>query len=149
MYTNPVYAFFTTPRSLAPFFLRITLAVIFFYHGAQKAFGWFGGDGWSGTIALWSRSEGIHLPAFFVGLMIIAEVTVSLGLLFGFLTRLAAIVVVILMASSLMFVHGGTTFEAVEFPLVVMAVGISLLLTGGGCFSMDRRVSATLLPTVG
>ena len=147
--TNPVYAFFVTPKSLAPFFLRITLAVVFFYHGTQKAFGWFDGDGWQQTIALWNAAEGFRLPYFLAALLIIAELAVSLSLLLGFLTRLAALVVVVIMACALMFIYGGTTFEAVEYPLVLMAVGLALAFTGGGYLSMDRAISVNLLPQVG
>jgi len=31
--------------------VRVFLGVIFFAHGAQKVFGWFGGPGLRGTIA--------------------------------------------------------------------------------------------------
>ena len=31
-------------------FLRLVLGVVFFAHGAQKALGWFGGYGFSGTM---------------------------------------------------------------------------------------------------
>jgi putative oxidoreductase len=146
---NPVYSFFATPGSFAPFFLRLALAAIFFYHGGQKTFGWFGGEGWNSTMALWTSPDGYNLPYVVVGFLLIAELAVSLGLLFGFLTRLAALAVVLIMAVVLIFVHGGTTFEAVEFPLVLLAAGLSLVITGGGYFSLDRAISVNLLPNVG
>jgi putative oxidoreductase len=146
---NPVYSFFATRGSFAPFFLRLALAAIFFYHGVQKTFGWFGGDGWTGTMELWTSSEGYNLPYVLVAFLLIAELAVCLGLLFGFLTRLAALAVVIIMGVVLIFVHGGTTFEAVEFPLVLLAAGLSLVITGGGYFSLDRAISVNLLPNVG
>ena len=100
-------------------------------------------------MALWTSAEGYNLPYLVVAFLLVAEVAVSLGLLFGFLTRLAALAVVIIMAVVLIFVHGGTTFEAVEFPLVLLAAGLSLLITGGGYFSLDRAISVNLLPQVG
>jgi putative oxidoreductase len=146
---NPVYSFFATRGSFAPFFLRLAVAAIFFYHGMQKTLGWFGGDGWQKTMTLWTSAEGYGLPSLVVAFLLVAEVGVSLGLLFGFLTRLAALAVVMIMAVVLIFVHGGTTFEAVEFPLVLLAAGLSLLITGGGHFSLDRAISVNLLPQVG
>ena len=117
MANNPVYSFFATRGSFAPCFLRLAVAAIFFYHGGQKSLGWFGGEGWQKRTALWTSAEGYGLPYLVVALLLVAEIAVSLGLLFGFLTRLAALAVVIIMAVILIFVHGGTTFEAVEFPL--------------------------------
>jgi putative oxidoreductase len=146
---NPVYSLFATPGSFAPFFLRLALATVFFYHGVQKTFGWFGGPGWNGTIALWTSAENYNLPYVLVGFLLVAELVVCLALLFGFLTRLAALVVVLMMGGVLIFVHEGMTFEAIEFPILLIAAGLSLMITGGGYFSMDRALSVNLLPQVG
>lgn len=144
---NPVFSLFSTPGTFAPFFLRMALTAVFFYHGAQKAFGWFGGDGWQKTIELWSGS--IHLSAIVVSVVIVVELAVALGLFLGFLTRIFGLCVFILMCGALFYVHGGTTFEAVEYPLVLMAAGIGLTFIGGGYLSVDRAVSSNLLPYVG
>ncbi len=122
---------------------------MFFYHGVQKTFGWFGGPGWNSTIALWTSAENYNLPYVLVGFLLVAELAVCLALLFGLLTRLAALVVVLMTGGVLIFVHEGTTFEAVEFPILLIAAGLSLMITGGGYFSMDRAVSVNLLPHVG
>ena len=146
---NPVYSFFATPGSFAPFFLRLALAAVSFYHGVQKTFGWFGGPGWNSTIALWTSAENYNLPYVVVALLLVTELAICLALLFGFLTRLAAFAVVFLMGGILIFVHGGSTFEAVEFPILLIAAGLSLMITGGGHFSVDRAISVNLLPQVG
>jgi putative oxidoreductase len=146
---NPVYSFFATPGSFAPFFLRLALAAVSFYHGVQKTFGWFGGPGWNSTIALWTSAENYNLPYVLVALLLVTELAVCLALLFGFLTRLAAFAVVFIMGGILIFVHGGSTFEAVEFPILLIAAGLSLMITGGGHFSVDRAISVNLLPQVG
>ena len=146
---NPVYSFFATPGSFAPFFLRLALAAVSFYHGVQKTFGWFGGPGWNSTIALWTSAENYNLPYVVVALLLVTELAVCLALLFGFLTRLAALAVVFLMGGILIFVHEGSTFEAVEFPILLIAAGLSLMITGGGHFSVDRAISVNLLPQVG
>ena len=45
----------------APIALRVPLGVIFFAHGAQKMFGWFGGYGWHGMMPYFTQS--LHIPA--------------------------------------------------------------------------------------
>src|SRR6266545_3875999 len=42
---------------------RIVLGIIFFAHGAQKVFGWFGGPGLRGVIGYFKQSLGIPAPA--------------------------------------------------------------------------------------
>jgi putative oxidoreductase len=146
---NPVYSFFATPGSFAPSFLRLALAAVFFYRGVQQTFGWFGGAGWKQTIDLWTSADGYNLPYIIVAFLLIAELAVCVALFFGFLTRLAAFAVVIIMGIVLIFVHRGSTFEAIEFPLVLLATALSLVITGGGHLSIDRAISVNLLPHVG
>lgn len=149
MSNNPVYSLFATPGSFAPFFLRMALAAVFFYHGSQKAFGWFGGDGWQATIELWAQAPGAHLPYVVMSVVIVAEVAAAIGLFLGFLTRLAGLSVFLIMGGALFYIHGGTTFDAVEYPLVLMAAGVALAFIGGGHLSVDRLISSNLLPVVG
>lgn len=149
MSNNPLYLFFSTPGSLAPVFLRLAVAGIFFVHGAQKAFGWFGGEGWHDTVAAWSAADGPALPAAVTIGIIVAELLVPLGLLLGFLTRLAALVVVVLMAGELYYLSGSPTFDAIQLPAMILAAGLSLLFFGGGHFSVDRSIGSNLLPYVG
>ncbi len=149
MSNNPVYSFFATPGSFAPFFLRLALAAVSFYHGMQNTFGWFGGPGWNSTIALWTSADSHNLPYFLVAFLLVAELAVCLALVLGFLTRLAALAVVLIMGGVLIFVYGGATFEAFQFPILLIAAGLSLMITGGGYLSVDRAISVNLLPQVG
>src|SRR5260370_35101229 len=68
--------------------LRLVLGVVFFAHGAQKALGWFGGYGFSGTMGFFTGM--MHIPAVFAFLAISAEFFGGLGLIFGLFTRVAA-----------------------------------------------------------
>ena len=122
---------------------------MFFYHGVQKTFGWFGGPGWTKTLALWTSAESYNVPYVVGALVLVTELAVCIALLFGLFTRLAALAVVLMMGGVLIFTQEGASFDAVEFPIVLIAAGLSLMITGGGYLSMDRAISVNLLPQVG
>lgn len=127
----------------------MALAALFFYHGMQMTFGWFGGDGWIRTIEIWTQSDAVNLSYAMVAALLVIELAVAVSLFFGFLTRLAAFAVVLIMAGALFYARGGASFDAVELPLVTLASGLALMGLGGGRFSVDRAISANLLPAVG
>jgi putative oxidoreductase len=41
---------FATENKYSWAILRVTLGIVMLAHGVQKAFGWFGGYGWEGSI---------------------------------------------------------------------------------------------------
>lgn len=147
--SNPVYSFFFTPANPGPFFLRMVVAWTFFYHGAQKAFGWFGGEGWTATIEAWTAADGISLPYVAVACLIVVELLIAAGLFLGFLTRLGGLAVVLLMIGAIIYIHGLTSYAEVEYPVLLLISGLTLVFTGGGWFSVDRGISSNLLPSVG
>lgn len=146
---SPLYYFFQTRGSLAPVFLRWVLAVIFGYHGSQKVFGWFGGKGFAETVAEMSSPDTLAIPAWLAVLAILAELSASLLLFVGFGTRLAAFLLVGIMTGAITLVHGEGTFLHVEYPLLILAAALSLLFSGGGLFSIDRKIADQLLPPQG
>ena len=79
---------FQTDGLAVPLVLRLTLAVVMFPHGAQKLLGWFGGHGFRGTMAFFTKS-GIPAPLAFLAIM--AEFLGPIGLALGLLTRVAAL----------------------------------------------------------
>jgi len=127
----------------------MTLVAIFLYQGGQKAFGWFGGEGWLATVHAWTSAEDVNMPTVLISAAIIAELVVVVLLFFGLLTRLGGLLVVVLMGAAIFYVHGGTTFENVQLPLTILASGLALLFMGGGHLSIDRAIGSTLLPTIG
>ncbi len=147
---NPVYHFFHTPGNAGPLILRLATAGIFFFHGTQKALGWFGGAGWHGTIETWTSTTGLGLPAVVAPLVMIAELLIALGLFFGFFTRLAGLGVVIIMSGAFFAIgKSSLIFMDLELPLMVWAAGLALFCLGGGALSLDRAISRNLLPAVG
>ena len=138
-----------TDSDYATTILRLVLGVIFFAHGAQKMLGWFGGYGFSGTMAYFTGPA--HIPAVFAFLAIAAEFFGGLGLLFGFLTRIAAFGISVNMLVAIATVHSAAGFfmnwtgtqkgEGFEYHLLVLAMTAFLMIRGGGAFSLDRAIT--------
>ena len=143
---------FQTEEDTVSLVLRLFLGVVFFPHGMQKLFGWFGGYGFSGTMGFFTGTLGI--PAVFAVLAILAEGLGSLGLLTGFLTRIAALGITITMTVAMLMVHlkngffmnwtGKQSGEGFEFHLLAIAIGIALIIRGGGKWSVDRLIAGKI-----
>jgi len=140
-----------TDDSAATAIPRVVLGVIFFAHGAQKMLGWFGGPGFSGTMGAFTNY--MHVPAAFALLAIAAEFFGGLGLIFGFLTRIAAFGISVNMVVAMAIVHrqfgffmnwnGNQKGEGFEYHLLVLAVTAFLMIRGAGAFSVDRAIAAS------
>ena len=130
--------------------LRLVLGVIFFAHGAQKLLGWFGGYGFSGTMGFFTGL--LHIPAVFAFLAIVAEFFGGLGLILGFLTRVAAFGILSNMVVAIAMVHsqfgffmnwtGAQKGEGYEYHLLVLAATVLLIIRGAGAASVDRLLSS-------
>ena len=126
--------------------LRVVAGVVFFAHGAQKAFGWFGGPGFGATMAGFTQHLGV--PAFFAVLAILAEFLGGIGLILGLLSRIAAFGITVNMAVAIALVHARNGFfmnwagsqggEGFEYHLLVISVTILLMVRGSGAWSVDR-----------
>lgn len=137
-----------TDAALAPTVLRATLALVMFPHGAQKALGWFGGYGWSGTMGFLTGQIG--MPSPFAALVILLEFLGPLLLLAGLGTRAVALGFVGIMFGAITTVHaehgffmnwvGAQKGEGYEYHLLVIGAAVALVLTGGGRWSVDRRL---------
>jgi putative oxidoreductase len=131
---------------------RIILAVIFFAHGSQKMFGFFGGRGVSGTIEIFQRTMGI--PASLTILAMTAEVFGAAGLFLGLLSRIAASGVLVVMVVAPFANHlypnffmnwqGRQMGEGYEYHLLAIALIVTILVRGGGALSLDRAISPKL-----
>ncbi len=143
-----------TDDSAATAILRLVLGIVFFAHGAQKMLGWFGGPGFSGTMGAFTNS--MHIPAPFALLAIAAEFFGGLGLIFGFLTRVAAFGIAANMLVAIAMVHhnfgffmnwsGNQKGEGFEYHLLVLAMTSFLMIRGAGAFSIDRALTARPVP---
>jgi putative oxidoreductase len=139
-----------TDADAATTILRLVLGVIFFAHGAQKMLGWFGGYGFTGTMGFFTNV--MHVPALFAFLAIAAEFFGGLGLIVGFLTRIAAFGIFSNMVVAIAMVHGQFGLfmnwtgqqkgEGYEYHLLVLAITAFLMIRGAGAASVDRLLSS-------
>ncbi len=122
-------------RPLVPVILRLTLGVIFFWHGIDKfdtglsnvenAF-----DGW-----------GIPAPGVTAPLSAVVEIVAGAALILGLATRAAAASLAGLIAGALVFVklEDGLLGSA-ELDLALLAGLVSLIALGPGRFSADHQI---------
>ncbi len=129
--------------------LRLLLGIVMFGHGGQKMLGWFGGGGFQGTMQ--GMSEALGIPAFLVFLVIVTEFFGSIALIIGFLGRIAALGVGVIMVVAVLKIHGQNGFfmnwygaqpgEGFEYHLLVIAIVVALLIKGSGALSVDKALS--------
>jgi putative oxidoreductase len=139
-----------TDSGVAGLILRLTLAVVVFPHGAQKALGWFGGHGFKGTMQYFTGSG---IPAVFALLAITAEFLGPLGLVVGLLTRVAAFGIACVMLVAIVTVHwrhgffinwdGKQKGEGIEYHLLALGIAITLIIVGAGAWSLDGALAGT------
>jgi putative oxidoreductase len=140
--------FFETNCDSAATILRLTLGIVMFAHGAGKALGWFGGYGFSGTLA---GMTGMGLPWIIAFLVIVIEFLGSIFLILGFATRLAALGMIAVMLGAIATVHYKNGFfmnwsghqpgEGFEYHLLVIGMALALLVRGGGAISLDKKIA--------
>src|SRR5438309_8103901 len=99
---------YATDDNTATVILRLVLGVVFFAHGAQKMLGWFGGWGFSATVGFFTGM--MHIPAPLAFLAIAAEFFGGMGLILGFLTRIAAFGIAANMLVAIGMVHSAFGF---------------------------------------
>jgi putative oxidoreductase len=142
-------ALFRTDDSWTGLILRLTLGLVMFPHGVQKLLGWYGGSGFSGTMGFFT--ETMHLPWIIGFLVIIGEFFGSLGLLAGLLTRFTAASLSVIMLGAIVTTHlpygffmnwfGKQQGEGYEYHLLAIGIGLALMVTGGGRWSLDRAIA--------
>jgi putative oxidoreductase len=127
--------------------LRLTLAIVLWPHGAQKALGLFGGPGISATVA--GLSSHMGLPAIVVYLVIAVEFLGPIALVLGVLTRLAALGIAVDMACAAVMVHlpngffmnfmGNQKGEGIEYFVYAVGIAVALVIAGPGRIALMKR----------
>jgi putative oxidoreductase len=144
MSTSTIRRLLASDNTSAALVLRVPVGIIFAAHGAQKLFGWFGGYGLEGT-GQYLASIGLS-PGYLMALLAGgAEFFGGLALVLGLLVRPAAAALAFAMLVAIFAAHWSSGFFAAsggyEFALALFAASLSLVFSGGGRYSLDRRLS--------
>ena len=133
---------------------RVALGIVVFPHGAQKLLGWFGGNGFEGTINSLTGSMG--LPWILALLVILIESIGSLLLLFGLLTRVAALGMLINFIGVVLTtqMHNGFFMnwmkvadqgEGLDYFILLFGLALIALIAGGGKGSLDAVITNAMV----
>lgn len=133
-----------TQDNWTPVALRLVGGLVFAAHGAQKLFGWFGGYGLEGTGQFFG-SIGLN-PGYLMALLAgAAEFFGGLALIVGLLVRPVAAILALVMLVAIFAVHFSKGFfldkGGYEYALTLLALSVSLALSGAGRASLDRTLS--------
>lgn len=138
-----------TSGAVTPLILRLTLALAFFPHGAQKVLGWFGGYGFEGTMGFFTGKLG--LPYAIALLPVLTEFLAPFALVAGFATRIAALATGVNMIVAVLMVHYANGFfmnwsgkqagEGFEYHLLAIGLALALVVQGAGRWSVDKVIA--------
>jgi putative oxidoreductase len=140
---------FGTYASWSHLVVRLGLGIVFFAHGAQKTFGWFGGHGLSATIGGFRQ---MNIPPAATALAAFIVYFGGLALIIGLLARPVALALVLVMLVAIVKVHARNGFflnfamtpgkgHGYEFNLALIAMALSILIGGAGALSIDRLIA--------
>ena len=127
-------------------FLRVGLGVIFFAHGAQKVFGWWGGPGLEGTA---TGMAGMGIPAPLAYLAAFTELAGGVALILGVFSRIASLGLAITMVVAMVMVHLPNGFflgakPGIEYNLALFTMSLAVLFAGPGRFALADPEGAIL-----
>lgn len=141
---------FSSEHSLPPLLIRLSLGFVLLAHGAQKLLGAFGGYGFSGTMGFLTNTMG--LPWLVAFLVIIIEFFGSISLILGLATRVWSSLMVLLFLGIVLTTHlqhgffmnwfGDQKGEGIEYFILSIAMSCTLVVTGGGLYSIDNKIMA-------
>ena len=119
--------------------IRVMVGLTLLAHGAQKAFGWFGGPGYA-KLTQGFRAQGYRPVGLWVALVLLGEIGGGLSLAFGFLTPLGAAGALgaMIMAIRMHWKNGFFGSKGgFEYPLTLLLVSAALGIGGPGAYSFD------------
>jgi putative oxidoreductase len=123
--------------------LRIVVGALFFGHGTQKLFGWFGGHGIEGTAGFF-ESIGLKPGRKHATAAGAAEAGGGTLLALGFLTPAAAAALIGVMSTAIHKVHAKNgpwvTEGGYEYNLALIAIMVALADVGPGDVSVDHAL---------
>jgi putative oxidoreductase len=139
-------------RDLGLLILRLTLGGLLVGHGAQKLFGMFEGHGIEGTGGFFESKLGLRPGEQWALTAGLGEFGGGLLTALGFLNPLGPLMTLAPMIVAWGRAHWGkpiwVTSGGAELPLTNIAIGLALMLSGPGKFSMDRMLRMRTHPAL-
>src|SRR5262245_35087290 len=123
-----------TLRAAGLLWLRVLMGSAIAYHGYGKIFGGYMSQMIPGVAAL-----GFPAPVLFAWLAALSEFAGGLLIVFGLFTRVAAFFVFFTMSVAAFVAHAKDPFQVKELALAFWTMAGTLMLTGAGRFSLDRK----------
>ena len=125
--------------------IRVALGAILIPHGMQKLFGALGGPGMAGFIGAMQKigysPEMVPILAWLIALL---EFGGGVLLVIGLFTRPVALASLIFMLEAARFHYGVGGFfwtgRGNEYPMILAAISIYLLIRGAGPYSVDAKM---------
>lgn len=131
------------PADLGLLMVRVPAGLLLAGHGAQKLFGWFGGDGLDATGTAF-ESMGYPRGRAMATLAGTSEIGAGAGLVTGLATPLAAAGVIGMMTNAAVAAHAPAGLWAqnggYEYPLVLGTTAAGLATRGPGSISVDAAL---------
>jgi putative oxidoreductase len=136
--TSPTW--FTLP-------IRLALAAVMMAHGAQKVLGSFNGPGFNAFTSGNTPFSFMRPAWFWLAAAALSELVGGLLVGIGLLTRVGAFFIACTMLTAIAGVHWTGGFFAsnrgYEYPLVLLAMAVALMISGAGQASVDRALSGS------
>jgi putative oxidoreductase len=136
--------------SIGILILRVVIGLLMVGHGAQKAFGWFGGYGLQKTGEFFTQI-GFRPGRAFAAAASIGEIAGGLLIALGFLGPIGPALIISVMIVAAVTVHWGqglfASTNGIELPLLYAAAAFGLALIGPGPYSLDAWLGITDLWT--
>jgi putative oxidoreductase len=127
--------------NLALLALHVVIGLLFFAHGAQKLFGWFGGYGIQGTAGFFDQI-GLRPGRLHAMAAALAETVGGLLLALGLFTPIGAALITAVMTAAVISVHWQkglfNTEGGFEYNLTLVAAAFALSGVGPGEWSLDN-----------
>lgn len=124
--------------------IRVVAGLLFAGHGAQKLFGWFGGNGLKGTGGFFEQNLGLSPGRAHAGAAGFNEFAGGLLLAFGLFTPLAAVLIIATMTAAIATVHAKNGPWAAdngwELNVLYGLVAFAIAGIGAGSISLDNAL---------
>ncbi|VFR80497.1 FIG00545367: hypothetical protein [plant metagenome] len=124
--------------------LRLVVGGFLLPHGLGKLFGWFGGPGLAGFGAE-LQHVGLPSAAPLPLLLAAAQTLAGFCVAIGFLTRPAAVLAALFLATTVLLNLGNGWFwmaRGIEYPLMWTLAALAVALLGAGKVSLDAIVAS-------